>query len=165
MSSSLDLAGDLDDVELIEDVEEAFGFRFSDDELKRCRTVGDLFSLVEARLPQVSEGSCSTAMCFYQLRRALQPRVATQLRPRTPIGELRSVSVRSLHRIIKQECGLRPPLQYLSLWGCIALALIVALPLGTLALRWAWWAAAVSAIPDIALFQTAPIRLPENVRD
>ena len=163
MSSSLGLAGDLDDVELIEDVEEAFGFRLSDDELRRCRTVGDLFKLVERRLPESLGASCATAMCFYRLRRALQHRVATELRPKTAIGELGSLSVRSLHRIIREECGLRPPPQYLSVWGCIALALVVALPVGMLALGLAWWVAAASAAPAITLYRVAPIRLPEGV--
>src|SRR4051812_19332950 len=119
MPSSLGLEGDLDDVELIQDVEEAFGLRFSDNELAGCSTVGDLFEVVEARLPQSSGGSCATAMCFYRLRRALQPLVGGELRPNTNLAALSGVSVRALHRIIEQECGLRPPLRYVPLWGCI----------------------------------------------
>jgi len=40
MTSSLGLAGDLDDVELIQDVEAAFGVRLGDDEIEQCSTVG-----------------------------------------------------------------------------------------------------------------------------
>ena len=164
MPSSLGLEGDLDDVELIQDIEEAFGLRFSDNELAGCWTAGDLFEVVEARLPQGSGGSCATAMCFYRLRRALQPLVGSQLRPHTAVDALEGVSVRRLHRINEQQCGLRPPLPYLSLWGCIALALAVALPLGTLALGLAWWVAVASAVPGLMLYRAAPIRLPNDLR-
>lgn len=53
MTSSLGLAGDLDDVDLVEDVEAAFSIRLGDDEISRCSTVGQLFELIEARLPQM----------------------------------------------------------------------------------------------------------------
>ena len=46
----LDLAGDLDDVELIMDMESAFGIRIQDDEAERVRTVGDLFDLIVGKL-------------------------------------------------------------------------------------------------------------------
>lgn len=166
MPSSLGLAGDLDDVDMLEDVEAAFGFRVSDEELARCWTVGDLFELIDARLP--SEGSagrsCATAMCFYRLRRAIQPRLAIDLRPSTPIEGLQRLSVREMHRIIKEECGLCPPPPALSLWGCIALVLVPALPLGALALELGWWAAAASAIVPVAGYRLAPIRHPTSVQ-
>ena len=50
MTSSLGLAGDLDDVDLVEDVEAAFSIHLADDEISRCSTVGQLFELIEARL-------------------------------------------------------------------------------------------------------------------
>jgi hypothetical protein len=151
MPSSLGLAGDLDDVDMLEDVEAAFGFRVSDEELARCWTVGHLFELINSRLPsEGSAGSCATAMCFYRLRRAIQPRLAICLRPSTPIEELRLLSVREIHQIIKGECGLCPPPPTPSLWGCIALVLVPALPLGALALELGWWTAAASAIGSVA---------------
>ncbi|MFC7498215.1 hypothetical protein ACFQRC_03160 [Enterovirga sp. GCM10030262] len=165
MPSSLGLTGDLDDNDLIEDVEEAFDVQFSKEKLKQCWTVGDLFKLIEAQLPGArSIESCATAMCFYRLRRALQPRIVTELRPKTPIEGLGSLSVRKLHWIIKHECGLRPPPQYVSLWGCIALLLFVALPMGMLTVGWPWWMAAASVIPPVALYRVAPIRLPGSVK-
>jgi hypothetical protein len=163
MSSSLGLVGDLDDVELIEDVEEAFGVRFADHELERCHTVGDLFELVETRLPDgSSSGYCATAMCFYRLRRALRPLLAIDLCPTTAIGELKGLSVRNLHRLIENG-GLRPPPPYISLWGCLALLLVVALPLAAVGLGGPWWIAAASALPAVALYRIVPIRLPESV--
>lgn len=83
MSSSLGLQDDLDDIDLIEDVEGAFGFQLSDCDLSHCRTVGDLFELVKARLPTRGlVGNCATAMTFYRLRRAIQPRITHHLTTR-----------------------------------------------------------------------------------
>lgn len=164
MTSSLGLAGDLDDVELIEDVEAAFGFRLSDDEIEACSTVGHLFELIEARLPSASAGEgCATAMCFYRLRRAFQTRCAVALRPKTPIEALGAVPVRELHRIIQDECGLRPPPQFITFWGCLALLLVLALPFGLFAVGMPWWVALPSAGVGIALYRSVPIGLPSEV--
>jgi hypothetical protein len=164
MTSSLGLAGDLDDVELIQDVEAAFGIRLLDEEISRCSTVGHLFNLVETRLPDVPRGqSCATAMCFYRLRRALQPHSAIDLKPKTSISALGAVSVRKLHHIIETECGLRPPPQYITLWGCLALLLVAALPFGLFAFGLPWWVALPSAAFGVGLYWFAPIRLPDEV--
>lgn len=164
MTSSLGLAGDLDDVELIQDVEAAFGVRLEDDEIERCSTVGQLFELIKARLPDLPSGqSCATAMCFYRLRRALQPHSVIALKPKTSIGALGSLPVRKLHRIIETECGLRPPPQYITFWGCLALLLVVTLPFGLFAVGMPWWSALPSAALGIGLYRLAPIQLPGEV--
>ncbi len=164
MTSSLGLVGDLDDVDLIEDVEAAFGVRLGDDEIERCSTVGHLFELIEARLPDMPSGkSCATAMCFYRLRRALQPHSAIALKPKTSIAALETVPVRKLHEIIETECGLRPPEQIITLWGCLALLLVLALPFGLFAIGMPWWVALPSAAIGIGLYRLAPIQLPGEV--
>ncbi|WIW90491.1 acyl carrier protein (plasmid) [Sphingobium sp. V4] len=163
MTSSLGLAGDLDDVELIEDVEAAFGIRLVDEEISRCSTVGQLFELIEARLPEMPSGqSCATAMCFYRLRRALQPHSAIALKPKTSIMALRAVPVRKLHRIIEAECGLRPPPQYITLWGCLALLFVAVFPFGLFAIGMPWWVALPSAAFGVGFYWFAPIRLPDE---
>ena len=164
MTSSLGLAGDLDDVELIQDIEAAFNIRLADDEISRCSTVGQLFELIEAHLPKMPSGqSCATAMCFYRLRRALQPQTANALKPKTSISALGAVPVRKMHQIIESECGLRPPPQIISLWGCLALLLVLALPFGLFAVGMPWWIALPSAALGIGLYRLAPIQLPGEV--
>lgn len=164
MTSSLGLAGDLDDVELIQDIEAAFNIRLADDEISRCSTVGQLFELIEAHLPKMPSGqSCATAMCFYRLRRALQPHSAIALKPKTSISALSAVPVRKLHQIIETECGLRPPPQYITFWGCLALLLVVTLPFGLFAVGMPWWVALPSAAFGIGLYRRAPIQLPDEV--
>lgn len=67
------LDDDLDGVELVQDVEAAFGLHLPEDELSRCNTVVDLLKLIEERLPtsEIQEQRCATAMCFYRARRSL----------------------------------------------------------------------------------------------
>jgi hypothetical protein len=164
MPSSLGLQGDLDDIEMLQDVEEAFGFQFADEEISRCRTVGDLFEFIEARLPSDRlAGGCATAMAFYRLRRAFQPRVSIKLRPKTPISAFAGVPVREMHRIIKRECDLRPPMPYVSAWGCAVLMLVIALPVSAFAMGLDWCIAVLSALPAIGIYRFAPIRLPDAV--
>ena len=163
MASSLGLIGDLDDVDLIEDLAQAFDVPLSDDDLKRVRTVGDIYELIESELPESTAGSCATAMCFYRLRRALQPRIKTTLRPQSEIKELETLAVRDLRKIIEGECGLRAPPPYISLLGCIALALTVVLPLSSYWLGLPWWVAIASALFAFGLFQVSPMHLPPGV--
>lgn len=162
---SLGLLGDLDDVDLIEDIEEAFGYRLSDDDIERCVTVGDLFALVEKGLPDGDSAAniCATSMCFYRLRKALQPRTATALRPKVKIDALGRLSVRHLHRIIHTECSLRPPPPYMSWWGVLALAGVITAPAVLLFLGFPWWLVTLSALPPIALYRATPICLPKEV--
>ena len=164
MSSSLGLQGDFDDIDLIEDVEAAFGFRLSDCDLSHCRTVGDLFELVKARLPTSGlAGNCAKAMTFYRLRRAIQPRIAITLRPGTSLSALSDLRVQELLRIIKEDCGLRPPGHFISCWGCVALVAIPALPVAAMALGLGWWSAILAALLAISVFRKMPIRLPDTL--
>jgi len=166
MRTSLGLVGDLDDVDLIEDVEQAFGVRLPDDELGRCETVGDLFELIIARLPDEPKTAdrCATAMCLYRVRRAiLTVAPLLDLRPSSPIGALRDVSVRALYRAIAREGGLRPPFTYMSGWGCACLLAAVAVPA---ALFWwgaPWWTAAISLIVAMIPYRLSPLRLPPKL--
>jgi hypothetical protein len=162
----LGLSGDLDDVELVQDVEQAFRVRLPDDELSRCHTVGDLFELVAARLPsRANADRCATAMCFYRLRRAvlaLAPDV--QLHPSTPIEVLQGIPVKSLYRSIEGVGGLRPPLPYISVWGGFSLLLAVAAPIGLLLCGAPWWAAVLAVPVAITAYRFSPVRLPPQVK-
>jgi hypothetical protein len=165
VQSSLGLARDVDDVECKEDGEEAFDDRFSDDDLRQCRTVGDLFDLVSSSLPEddPSRIGCSTAICFYRLRQVLQPRFGIALKPATPIAQLSEMPVRKLYAAIRDECGFRPPVSVISMWGCIGLLLVPGLPLAVIAFGLPWWLAPIAALPGIATYAVSPIRLPAEV--
>lgn len=165
--ASLGLVGDLDDVAMIEDVESAFGVRFTAEELASCHTVGDIYRLIVGRLPRegTSGGACATAMSFYRLRAALQHLAPDEpLRPSTPIAVLASLPVRRLHRLIEERAGLRPPHPIMSWQGCVALTLMVAAPLAAYAYGVPLWGAIACAAPPYVLSLLAPIRLPADIK-
>jgi hypothetical protein len=58
MKDTLDLWGDGDDVDVVCDVERAFGIKLTGDEAERTRTVGELYDLIEMniRMPDAGRG-------------------------------------------------------------------------------------------------------------
>jgi hypothetical protein len=150
---------------LIEDVEQAFDVRFSDDDLRQCRTVGDLFNLVSGSLPEddPSRTGCATAICFYRMRQVLQPRFGIALKPATLIAQLSEMPVRKLYAAIRDECGFRPPVSVISIWGCLGLLLVPGLPLLGIAFGLPWWIAPIAALPGSAIYAVSPVRLPTEV--
>ncbi len=61
----------LEGVELVMNVEEAFGIRISDQDASEVRTVGQCCDLIERILSRGGQEPCSTGATFYRLRRAL----------------------------------------------------------------------------------------------
>jgi acyl carrier protein len=81
----------LEIVELIMDVEDAFGIQIADQEASQIITIGELYQTILDKLKQARSGECMTAKAFYRLRRGLselsaQPRRA--IRPDTPLEAL-----------------------------------------------------------------------------
>ena len=166
MQNSLGLAGDLDDVDLVQDVEKAFGVQLPDKELTRCRTVGDLFELVVDNLPAASRDAerCASAMCFYRLRRLVLAKMPNlELRPATPIGALDPMSVRTLYRAIEHGAGLRPPAPYLSAWGGVSLLGAVAAPFALVCVGATWGMVAASFVIALVSYRLSPVRLPRTI--
>lgn len=171
MRSTLGLAGDLDDVEFIQDAERAFGVRLPDDELFRCSTVRDLFELVVRRLPDeaATANRCASAMCFYRVRQVILTLAPDlNIRPSTPVRALRGIPVRKLYRAFQTNAGLTPPSVYLSGWGEMSLILVLALPVGLVVAGQPWWSAVVAAVVSLPLYRLSPVRFPPataTVRD
>lgn len=134
----LPLVGDGDEVDLVEDIESAFGIRFSDVEAETCHTVGDLHGLILAKLPD-REGrpeACQTARAFYRLRRAINDRFPDRrICPATRLDELvpRYATGRLLDEL-GRATGLRMPVGSLSVFAIIAAVALVGL--GALFYRW-----------------------------
>lgn len=166
MLTSLGLCGDLDDVELIHDVEQAFAIRLPGDELKQCNTVGELYDTVIRHLSasQAAGNRCASAMCFYSMRRAtLTVAPKLQLRPSTPINVLHNLSIRSLYRAFRDLEQLRPPNVYVSKRGVCSLFLAVAAPVSLMFLGAPWWTAPLALLIAVVLYRVSPVRLPPQV--
>ena len=80
----------LDSVELVMDLEEAFGIAIPDEDAARLETPRMVLDYVAARLPAAPSGGCITQQSFYALRRGLRAAGITgmELRPGTPLRSL-----------------------------------------------------------------------------
>lgn len=72
----------LEGVELVMEVEEAFGIVIADEEAERTRTVGQLFELVVSKLS--SSQGCASMVAFNRLRRGLHTVFGTPRREVSP---------------------------------------------------------------------------------
>jgi len=71
LSNSLNLVGDGDEIDILEDIEGVFDVRFSDDEAERCETLGDVHDVLTACGRRASSG---LSHGDYLLPVATQPR-------------------------------------------------------------------------------------------
>jgi len=71
--NSLHLEG-MDNVELLENVEESLGIKFSDEEAESCITVGNFYDAILSKfaVPKTGQPVCFTTVSFYRLRRAVR---------------------------------------------------------------------------------------------
>src|SRR5262249_16894428 len=80
----------LDTVELVMEVEEAFGITIPDQEAEKIQTVGDLYHYILATLggPPLTTPGCLSAAAFYRLRRQLMGRFRIERRRIQPASTL-----------------------------------------------------------------------------
>ncbi len=164
--NTLGLDGDLDDVEMIQDIEAAFGLRFDDAVLSSCSTVGELYQLVMGALPQEAQNGrgCATAFAFYRLRSVLRHFVPkTRLTPDTNMSVFQGISVRSMYRLIEERAGMRPPPKVISWQGCLLLASAVVIPAMVYAAGFPLWISMLLSVLPLLLLSAAPVCLPRNV--
>ena len=112
MANTLGLDCDLDPILLIEDLEQAFGLKFSDEDVGSCGTVGDIHALLVKRMGGADRQPerCATAMAFHRLRHAfhvMAPEVA--ITPTTPLYLFSRWPPKSLLKQLGLHSGLRLP--------------------------------------------------------
>jgi len=112
-ANTLGLAGDGDEVCLVEAIERGFSVNFKVADLEQCLTVGDLHRLILAETPHAerSNTTCLSALAFYRLKRTLAAQYpGITLRPSTPLtaftGRFGATQFRSQ---LKQQTGLALP--------------------------------------------------------
>lgn len=114
MPNTLDLDPEWGAIDLIEEVERMFGFAITKEEAERCATVGDLYAVVCAHVPDwdAQAGSCASSMTFYRIRRSLDPGRTRSITPRTSLED--EDNPFQLFRKLGKETGLRLPSTRLS---------------------------------------------------
>ena len=169
VSNTLGLVGDSDDVDLLQDVELAFGIRFADAETIECHTVGDLYAILTSRFDGARDetGRCAMAMTFYRLRQGLSAcGVAKGLRPDTPVGDLSTLTVKKLFKQIRAETGLRLPDLMLTIPGTIGFlgltAGLLGLPVVLAAAAHFWFVPTIAALFGLLMVRIDPGRFPSG---
>jgi len=104
---SVGLAGDGDDVDMIEDFEAAFQITFSDEDAERIVTLGDAFEVICSKLPSdpKQQSKCLTAMAYYRLNRALCEHGKINLTTRVEVP--RGQSPKSFQKQLEQRTDLK----------------------------------------------------------
>ena len=109
--NTVGLDDDLDGVELAEELEAAFSFRFRPGEAEAIRNVGDIHDYLLRRFSGFEcNDRCSTAMTFYRLRRAICDMTGMQARPETAISTLTTAPLKTWVAQIELASGLRLPI-------------------------------------------------------
>jgi hypothetical protein len=115
----------LDTVELVMDIEDAFGIAIDDHDASRIETVGQLYDhvlLLLRRHPGRRVESCASAHCFYRLRRELLADRAvppSRVRPDSTFGELVPAGLREeVYKRLSRKLGLpSPPSRFVARTG------------------------------------------------
>ncbi len=122
----------LDSVELVLEVENAFGFSIPDEDVAGLPTVGKLYDYVLAHRFRGKQDACLSSMTFYKLRRGLMlvlqvPR--NSLRVSTELSAIIPKHRRRTWRAIEKATGFRLPFLCRPGW-VVTLAALAAIGLG-----------------------------------
>ncbi len=169
MANTLDIDPEWDGIDLIEEVEAAFGIEVADDEAERCWTVSDLHEVIRAHTPNWDEqdGSCPSSAVFYCIRRVLAPDDKREVSPRSALQGA-GMSARRLFNTLRSETRLRLPIEEATAigvvggWMCLLgfIGGLVALFTG------AWTLTGLGALVvalGVLLLRVGPARLPFGV--
>jgi hypothetical protein len=98
MLDTLNLSGDLDDVDMLCDVERRFSITVTNAEAAQLYTAGQLHDLIERKYADAGwTRACLSQAAFYRLRRALTAMgVATEISPQTPISVIADLEPQSV---------------------------------------------------------------------
>jgi len=108
--TTLGLAGDGDDLDVLVAVERSFGLSFEDKETCSWQTVGDFYEAVLSKLATTAiQGKCSTSMAFYDVRRFLRSRGSTgAIRPSTKLRDLTRIRQAAVLKALAEETETAP---------------------------------------------------------
>jgi|SRR5262249_8674540 len=149
MDNVLPLGGDLDEIDLLEEIERAFAVEFPRD-LRHCHTVGDLHRILLALIPHAERAKtgCLAAKAYFVLSRAIRKRdPARVIRPSTELVNMvrRRFGHHRWRRQLKEDTGLKMPALEGTGWGGMLFLISIGLPLAGSAAH--GWIGALMALP------------------
>ncbi len=153
MSNSLDLDPEWGAIDLLEEVEAAFGVAIADAEAERIETLGNLDDLLAAKLDAdiASGDGCGSIRLFHALRRTLPDDERAGFRPDSRLDQ-GPRSVAGWWRMF-QQCVYRLPQRSLAVAGTIGVSLILIGVIGGPVLLFTghWRAALLLAVSGVAI--------------
>jgi hypothetical protein len=169
MANCLDLDPEWGAIDLLEEVEAAFGITIANAEAERCATMGDLYDIVCAHSPEWDDqdGNCGSSMVFYRLRRSLSPHDKRAIGPETLLVTS-GMHPSSLFKKLANDTALRLPsyeLTWLGITGGFLVAVgILAAIVALLAGNWKVSAvAAAIALVGVPFLRFDPGRFPAGI--
>jgi hypothetical protein len=169
MANSLDPDPEWGAIDLLEEVEAAFGIKIADEEAEQCCTVGDLYDILCAHSPawDCQDGSCGSSMVFYRLRRSLSPDDKRCVRPDTLLTSS-GLQPGRLFKKLADDTGLRLPAYQLTWLGVTGGFLLVGGMLAAIvALLTGHWIVsgivALAALAGLPLLRLDPGRFPAGM--
>ncbi len=104
---SLNLGGDGDELQLLDDLERTFAVKFDYKELGYVLTVGNLENAVWNRLAESTGDKCINAMAFFELRRLMRMHaLGNRISPTDSVAKFAD-SARTFAALLKRETGMR----------------------------------------------------------
>lgn len=108
--TTLGLAGDGDDLDVLVAVERSFGLSFEEEETSSWQTVGDFYEAALSKLATTAiQGKCSTSMAFYDVRRFLRRWGSVgAIRPSTKLRDLTRIRQAAVLKALAEETETAP---------------------------------------------------------
>ena len=169
VANSLDLDPEWGAIDLLEEVEAAFGIKIANEDAEQCETVGDLYDIVCTHLPEwdAQGGDCGSSMVFYRIRRSLSPDDRRGIVPDSALV-VTGLPPSRLFKKLKMDTGLRLPAYHLT-WlgltgGFLLVGGVIAAIVALLAGLWSVsGVAAVIALAGVPLLRLDPGTLPAGI--
>jgi len=172
MANTLGLDDDLDGVEVVIEIEKAFGVKIENREAEAILNVGQMYDLLLRKIPpNVADGKCASAMAFYRLRRAIAD-VGNEKKflPNTDLSFLEKGRTKTSYKRLEKLTSLRLPALEVSPTagvGCLlsVCAFVVIAVLGlTHVINWPGWTMLMALGAGIAVLYVDPGRIPTECR-
>ncbi len=93
----------LDAVEIVMEVEEAFGITLEDSEVENISTPRDLIDLIMTKVGKTASAGCLTQRAFHQVRAAMLRQLPLQRREISPTAHLARLAPRNQRKVL-MEC-------------------------------------------------------------
>ncbi len=117
-----------EDVYLLEELEQVFQVRFTDEEAQSSKTVGDLYEHLNTKISHYEGKKCASSIVFYKVRNALEPITENiKITPNTEISYFSEINPKEFAKFLSGETNFNTKILKYSLAGKLGWLLITTL--------------------------------------